>query len=100
MSNSPAAKVCPVLEAISKKLFGFDMVDCKEQARMIHRAAKAGAEAAKKIQQEQAIRSFLAFIGSDFRVKTELSDLKTDIITGYGRYELGFLLKKWQEGRP
>jgi len=48
MSKTPTAKFCPVMEAISKKLFGFDLVDCAEQARMIKRAAKAGAEAAKQ----------------------------------------------------
>jgi hypothetical protein len=40
-------KTCPVMEAIAKKLSGFDMVDRAEQTRMISRAAKAGAGAAK-----------------------------------------------------
>lgn len=40
-------KTCPVMEAIARKLSGFDMVDCAEQARMIKRAAKAGAAVAK-----------------------------------------------------
>lgn len=95
--RSPTVKTCPVLEAMARCLLSINTVPLAEQMKMIERAAKAGAKAAKKIQQERAIRDFLAFTGSDFRVKIELSDLKTYVDTGRGRYELGFVLEKWQE---
>ena len=97
--RSPTVKTCPVLEAMARCLLSINTVPLAEQMKMIQRAAKAGAKAAKKIQQEQAIRSFLAFTGSDFRVKIEISDLKTYITTGHGRYELGLVIEQWQKGR-
>jgi len=99
MNKKPTVQVCPVMEAIAKKLLGINGVPVTEQAKMIKRAVKAGADAAKKISQEQAIRAFLAFTGSDFRVKIELSELKTYITTGQNRYELGWVIQKFQESR-
>ena len=45
---APTVKTDPVLEAIARKLFGFAQCPPAEQAKMIKRAAKSGAEAARK----------------------------------------------------
>ena len=46
--KSPIVRTDPVLEAIARKLSGFGSVQPIEQARMIRRAAKAGADALRK----------------------------------------------------
>jgi len=94
--RSPTVKTCPVMEAMAKKLLGYDMVDCAERARMVKRAAKAGSVAAKKVQQGRSVKGFLAWVGSDFRVKIEMEDLKTYVTTGHGRYELDQLIEAWE----
>lgn len=95
--RSPTVKVCPVMEAMAKCLVMINTVPLNEQEKMIKRAAKMGAIAAKKVQQDRCIIGFLAWVGSDFRVKIELEDLKTYITTGHGRYELGQLIEARKE---
>ena len=46
--NAPTVKTDAVWEVIARKLFGIERVPPGEQAKMIKRAAKAGAEALRK----------------------------------------------------
>jgi hypothetical protein len=46
--KAPTVKIDPVMEAIAKCLFGIESVPAEHRARMIKRAAKEGAEAARK----------------------------------------------------
>lgn len=50
MNTAPVVNTDPVKEAIAKKLHGIDSVPISERSRMIRRAAKAGAEALRKLE--------------------------------------------------
>jgi hypothetical protein len=52
--SQPTVRIDPVLEAIANKLQGINTVPPLEQAKMIKRAAKAGAEALRKQQEDKS----------------------------------------------
>lgn len=51
----PTVRTDPVLEAIARKLFGFDQCPSKEKARMIKRAAKAGRDAVREEYERERL---------------------------------------------